>query len=98
MPVHATDSSSYGPDTDKGDGETASQNTCNPAYSGLSDDSSSGAPGNLSGDWSGGWSGGDALAPTSTSLDNHQGEPDDNCQTPLAKINPFDDIFAIFDD
>ncbi|KAM3498085.1 hypothetical protein MY10362_008577 [Beauveria mimosiformis] len=36
--------------------------------------------------------------PVSTSLDRDQGKPDDPCQdSPASPVNPFDDIFAVFD-
>ncbi|KAM3565379.1 hypothetical protein ARSEF4850_001415 [Beauveria asiatica] len=39
-----------------------------------------------------------ASSPVSTSLDRDQGKPDDPCQdAPTSPVNPFDDIFAVFD-
>lgn len=39
-----------------------------------------------------------ASVPVSTSLDRDQGKPDDACQgAPASPVDPFDDIFAVFD-
>ncbi|KAM3550758.1 hypothetical protein BM221_008999 [Beauveria bassiana] len=39
-----------------------------------------------------------ASVPVSTSLDRDQEKPDDPCQgAPASPVDPFDDIFAVFD-
>lgn len=95
MPVHATtDLSSNDAFLDKDGNAITSQAARDPAFGNLPGVSSGNPPGNLPGNESGS----EVAAATPTPLDDHRAEPDDSCPAAAAKINPFDDIFAVFDD